>query len=161
MRKILAFIGAALPALAIVCLTACGSSGNQPSPPAPVTSNLLPVTSSATAEASNPVDLIRRAGFETQAVRGDQGFDGSRSAHGDYYDNAQDRATLSGEQLDCTTYVSATDQQQDTMTSDDSHAIISGQLWRCELTAVGSDSGGYQFYLSPQTVAARLGGTVS
>jgi hypothetical protein len=116
--------------------------------------------------ASNPVDLIHKAGAKTDATVGEPSLFGSRGANGwwEPQDPVTDPATGKmswGGSIDVTTFPTHDLAVEDLgqRNPSDHTAVLAGDLWVVRLTA-GERLGVSTFIPSPQVVAARLGGRV-
>lgn len=152
-------------------LVACGSSGGTTTeaPPSGASSPAAAASPSAaspsvdSARAPNPVDVLKKAGVKPEAGSsvGTEGFNGERRAHGEYYASKADEATLSGEQVDVTTFPTNEALQSSGAVpkfSDDYHRYIV-LVDRTFVSVTGlAGANGPLFPLPAETIAQRLGG---
>jgi hypothetical protein len=143
-------------------LAACGGGGGG----AHSTSDAVGGTAPRAPAASNPVDLIHKAGAKTDSTVGEPDLFGARSANGwwEPQDPVTDPATGKmswGGQIDVTTFPTHDLAVEDLgrRNPSDHTAVLAGDLWVVRLTA-GQQAGKPAFVPTPQTVAARLGGKV-
>src|SRR4051812_27027608 len=149
--------GLSLAALATaVVVTGCGSASTtgDSSSAAGTSSGGRSAAPSASAQAENPVDILKKIP-ECQLAPGET--QGNHDAYGDRYADCSflDNQGREGTSITVYTYVAGKEPDDSQFVTDDSRKIIKGPEF---LMSITGDWASYSSHISPQEIASEVGG---